>query len=167
MDMTRSVPFGGYVPADDADRRSLRDIRRRESQTSLNEGGNLATTSGGRASVVDDDDSLMFKMSELESSFQPGTSFPSNDASIIFRRSPSEGSYDTQLNVRVDRGLRPVSSSGTMSEPAAAMATVAEDEEKSRSASSTKSEPTNTMIKPLHRADGELHKTKALFFADW
>ncbi|KAG0186158.1 autophagy protein 13 [Apophysomyces sp. BC1034] len=113
---------------------------------------------GGRASVVDDDDSLVFKMSELggESSLQQADNAPSQgDTAMLFNRPFSIETFNNTVEYakrlrpqgRPISGLRRISSSSNIPQQINEAAISADGEPKSPSdsAGSSKSEP---FIKP-------------------
>ena len=113
---------------------------------------NSIATGGHRTSIVDDDDSLVFKMSELsgdgqqhqvqrplleDETFGPLTEAATRD-------------YARRLGINTDLvGLHPVNSSTSIA-PQSPMATVVEEEEKSTTATSSSSASSNSNLKQQH-----------------
>ncbi|KAF7732269.1 autophagy protein 13 [Apophysomyces ossiformis] len=141
---------GSMLPAD--------SHRRSTHEASTTGPSSSAGVQGGRSSVVDDDDSLVFKMSELggESSSQQADTAPGpSDTAMLFNRPFSIESFNNTLEYakrlrpqsRPTGALRRISSSGNIPQQTNDMATSTEKELRSPSdsASSSKSEP---FIKP-------------------
>lgn len=117
--------------------------KRPESVTSI-------TTGGHRTSIVDDDDSLVFKMSELsadqQQQIQPRPLLEDETFGPLTEAATRD--YARRLGINTDLvGSHPVNSSSTSIPPQSPMATVVEEEEKSTTATSSSSASSSSNIK--------------------